>query len=86
MLSEADYWVIQEILDETLGANVEDGAGEGVAADVGLLAQRYQRLRQHVRGLDAGELLTLPGADVVAAIEHEPYRGFLPRTRENGQT
>ena len=45
---ERAYWDVQKVLDRALGTQVEDGAGMGIAADVALLAQRYEDLKANV--------------------------------------
>ena len=42
------YLDVQGVLDRALGSEESDGAGEGLAADVALLAQRYADLRAAV--------------------------------------
>jgi hypothetical protein len=39
---EKAYFEISKALDEALGTEEEDGAGQGIVADVMLLAHRYQ--------------------------------------------
>ncbi len=39
---ERAYFEVQDILDEVLGAEEEDGSGGGIAADVALLADRLK--------------------------------------------
>lgn len=41
---ERAYWQVQAVLDAALGTEVEDGAGEGIAAEVQLLADQRDRL------------------------------------------
>jgi hypothetical protein len=50
------YWEIQKVLDDALGTNEEDGAGEGIVADVMLLARRYKAAVQELRSLGHEEL------------------------------
>lgn len=45
---EQAYWRVSAILDHALGTEEEDGAGEGIASDVALLAQRYADLKAAV--------------------------------------
>jgi hypothetical protein len=45
---EAAYWRVSAVLDRVLGTEESDGGGEGIAADVALLAQRYTDLKRAV--------------------------------------
>lgn len=45
---EDAYWRVNAVLDKALGTEEEHGAGEGIAADVALLAQRYLDLKRIV--------------------------------------
>jgi len=45
------YFAVQRVLDEALGPNGEDGTGEGIAADVHLLAQQRDAARAEVERL-----------------------------------
>lgn len=40
---ERAYFGVQKVLDRALGQEWGDGAGEGIVADVDLLARRYER-------------------------------------------
>jgi hypothetical protein len=42
------YFRVQEILDDVLGPEEEDGAGEGIASDVALLARRCKAAEAEV--------------------------------------
>jgi hypothetical protein len=48
------YWDIQKLLDEYLGPKEEDGAGQGIVADVYLLAHRYELAIAALRAAGAG--------------------------------
>lgn len=50
---ERAYCDVQEVLDEALGTEEEDGAGEGIAADVRLLAAQRDEARAEVERLTA---------------------------------
>lgn len=55
---KAAYFGVNEVLDAALGTEEEDGAGEGLVADVMLLAHRYELA---LKALEAA------GAQLVAA-------------------
>jgi hypothetical protein len=67
------YWEINTVLDRALGTEEEDGAGQGIVADVMLLAQRYADLkaavlesgnadwRQRVAEIESAEVRELGG-------------------------
>ena len=60
---ERAYMEVQEILDEALGTEEEDGAGAGMAADVALLADRLKAAEAEVMRLKGGTPLPgMPGA------------------------
>lgn len=52
------YFDVQKVLDKALGPNEEDGAGEGIAADVQLLADHLSAARA-----EAARLASLLDAD-----------------------
>lgn len=74
------YWQVQEVLDEALGPNEEDGTGQGIVAEVALVVQQREeaiaerdRYREHSTwlntvGFKLAEALgdVPPGADAVA--------------------
>jgi hypothetical protein len=74
---ESTYWQVQEVLDDALGHNEEDGVGEGVATDVRLLvAQRddartklfaIRTLVSRWRGMDRAASLDV--GEVVGGVE-----------------
>jgi hypothetical protein len=64
------YWRVSGVLDRALGTEEEDGAGEGLASDVALLAQRYADLRARVLAPGTGT----GWAQVVAEIEAAELR------------
>lgn len=45
---ENAYHRVTTVLDRVLGPEEDDGAGEGIASDVALLAQRYLDLKRAV--------------------------------------
>ena len=62
---ERAYMEVQEILDEALGTEEEDGAGAGMAADVALLADRLKAAEAEVMRLKGGTPLPgMPGAEL----------------------
>lgn len=70
------YHGVQRVLDRALGPRVEDGAGEGIVADVALLAQRYVDLKEALR---ADPLLGSAWDSTINEIELRPLRrGFRP--------
>lgn len=69
------YWAVQEVLDVALGPNEEDGSGEGMAADVHLLAQQREEARaeaEQLRGV-VGALRVTVREMLAAFDEVEPY-------------
>lgn len=59
------YFRVQEILDEALGTEDEDGAGQGIAADVALLAARCKAAESEVMRLKGVTVLPgMPGAEL----------------------
>lgn len=50
---ERAYFGVQKVLDRALGGDWDDGAGEGIVADVDLLAQRYERALKALRAVQA---------------------------------
>lgn len=67
------YYAVSDVLDDALGPNEEDGAGEGLVADVMLLAHRYK--------LALAGLAVLPGGapvlnEVKAAQLPDPFEGM----------
>jgi hypothetical protein len=63
-MDDKTYWAIQKILDDVLGGDAGDGAGEGIVADVALLAKRY-REALHLAASSAGP----PAAEQFTAAE-----------------
>lgn len=58
------YWDIQKVLDSALGTGEDDGAGEGIVADVRLLAYRYTAAIRELREQGLGDI-----ADEIAAAQ-----------------
>jgi hypothetical protein len=50
---EDAYFNVQSVLDKALGPDEEDGAGEGIAADVALLAEQRDEARAELEQLKA---------------------------------
>lgn len=65
------YFDIQQVLDDALGTEEEDGAGAGIVADVMLLERRYKAALQELRALGHEEI-----ADQVSAVQlPDPFEG-----------
>lgn len=54
------YFAVQEVLDGALGPNEEEGAGEGIAADVLLLAQQRDEARRKLAELESAVVELAP--------------------------
>jgi hypothetical protein len=71
----AVYFEIQQLLDEVLGTGKDDGAGEGIVADVRLALERARQrggasaLRGLADRLQAAGLLTLTSAPFTLRLE-----------------
>lgn len=70
---ERAYLDINKVLDEALGTEEEDGAGEGIVADVMLLAHRY-KLALEALSLWVGAAEV---AEIKAAQLPDPFEGGL---------
>lgn len=72
------YFAVQEVLDRALGPDEEDGAGEGLAADVALLAHRYDLALKALASAGA-----TAAADAIRSAQL-PDPVVMPRQAEHG--